>query len=133
MSIFFSVPLAAGLFFTEIGYCAFGICKICIDVLYIQIYKGDMNIEYDENKRQLNLKDHHIDFAKMSVIFENPIVSRVDDRIDYGEVRRIALGDLDGKIVVFVYTRLTDDTVRLISARRATKKESTIYYRRVYG
>jgi len=53
------------------------------------------------------------------------MVARIDDREDYGEIRWVALGDWDGAIVVLVYTE-EEDTVRLISARRATKNETNI-------
>jgi len=60
------------------------------------------------------------------------MLTRLDNREDYGETRWISLGDLNGKIVILVYTE-TENNVRLISARRATKNEENIYCKKVYN
>jgi uncharacterized DUF497 family protein len=60
------------------------------------------------------------------MIFSKPILKRKDDRKDYGEERWIALGNLDGAIVVVIYT-LRDEAIRIISIRRANRYERKIY------
>ena len=60
------------------------------------------------------------------------MVTRIDDREDYGETRWISLGNLEGSIVVFVYTE-EKARVRLISAREATKNETNIYFKKISG
>ena len=68
-----------------------------------------------------NIKKHGIDFSELRKVFEKPMLTRIDNREDYGETRWISLGDLNGKIVILVYTEI-ENNVRMISARRATKK-----------
>jgi hypothetical protein len=46
-----------------------------------------------------------------------------DDREDYGEDRWIGIGLLRGRIVVVVYTESEDETVRIISLRKALSHE----------
>lgn len=90
-----------------------------------------MEFEWDENKRKLNIRKHGIDFSDLKLAFDRPMVTRIDDREDYGETRWIALGDIGGSVVVFVYTE-EDHKVRFISARRATKNEEKIYFKKIY-
>jgi len=91
-----------------------------------------MTFDWDTKKRQANIKKHGIDFSELRKVFEKPMLTRLDNREDYGETRWISLGDLNGKIVILVYTE-TENNVRLISARRATKNEENIYCKKVYN
>ncbi len=81
-------------------------------------------------KRKTNIRDHEIDFRQLRKVFDKPMVARIDDREDYGEIRWVALGNWDGTIVVLVYTE-EENIVRLISARRATKNETNIYFKKI--
>ena len=90
-----------------------------------------MIFDWDKKKRKTNIKKHRIDFSELRKVFEKPMLTRVDNRKDYGEIRWISLGDLDGEIVVLIYTE-KENNIRLISARRATKNEESIYYKKVY-
>ncbi len=91
-----------------------------------------MRFDWDTKKRKANIKKHGIDFSELRKVFEKPMLTRIDNREDYGETRWISLGDLNGKIVILVYTE-TENNVRLISARRATKNEENIYCKKVYN
>lgn len=91
-----------------------------------------MEFEWDENKRQSNLSKHGIDFVRAAEIFKNPILEREDNRYDYGESRLIALGETTGVVVFVVYT-VRGSIYRIISARRATKREQQQYYKSIYG
>ena len=91
-----------------------------------------MEFEWDENKRALNIQKHGIDFFELQNAFNMPMLIKVDTRKDYGETRFIALGELSSSIVVLTYTE-RNDTIRLISARRATKNEQEIYFKQIYG
>ncbi|MCB1766326.1 MAG: BrnT family toxin [Candidatus Competibacteraceae bacterium] len=53
-----------------------------------------------------------------------------DRRFDYGEPRFITLGLLNGEVVVVVTTE-TDQEARIISMRKATNHEQTLYFRTV--
>lgn len=50
----------------------------------------------------------------------------IDDRRDYGEVREIALGLIDGLVFVVVFTR-RGDALHVISVRRANRRERARY------
>ncbi|NJL83329.1 MAG: BrnT family toxin [Chloroflexaceae bacterium] len=85
-----------------------------------------MKYEWDEQKRQSNLRKHQLDFTVASQIFEGPIVERQDLRYNYGEDRFIAVGMAAGMMITVVYT-WRGEKRRLISARPATKNERKIY------
>jgi len=85
-----------------------------------------VEFEWDEAKNQQNIAKHGIDFADAQPVFTKPMLVRLDDRMDYGEDRWIALGDLDGVVVVLVYTR-RGENIRIISVRKANRDERKIY------
>ena len=91
-----------------------------------------MEFEWDENKRESNLSKHGIDFADAAKIFNRPVLERVDNRYDYGETRIVALGEENGIVLFVVYT-WRGEVRRIISARRATKRERNKYYQTIYG
>ena len=86
-----------------------------------------MKFEWDENKRQSNLRKHGIDFQEAYEIFNNPMLRRIDNRFDYGEDRWTVLGMTHKCVVLFVYTELDEETIKLISIRKATKNEKKTY------
>ena len=47
----------------------------------------------------------------------------IDDREDYGEIRFVGFGFLKNLIVAIVFTELDEQTIRVISLRRALKHE----------
>ncbi|WP_373692211.1 BrnT family toxin [Endozoicomonas sp. SESOKO1] len=49
-----------------------------------------MQCEWDEDKNQANIHKHGIAFEDAVDIFNHPMLSRVDDRADYGEERWVA-------------------------------------------
>jgi hypothetical protein len=87
-----------------------------------------MELDWDPAKNEANLQKHGISFEEAKHIFDGPFLTRADDRRDYGESRDITLGALspDGVIVV-VHTE-RDDKIRLISARKANRRERTPYH-----
>ena len=91
-----------------------------------------MEFEWDENKRQSNLSKHGIDFVDAAKIFNRPVLERVDNRYDYGETRIVALGEVNGVVLFVVYT-WRGEVRRIISTRRATKRERNKYYQTIYG
>ena len=56
-----------------------------------------MNYEWDEEKRQRNIQRRGIDFVDIPAVFDGEIVVMEDDRYDYGEVRWVAFGILQGR------------------------------------
>ncbi|MCW5849647.1 MAG: BrnT family toxin [Anaerolineae bacterium] len=86
-----------------------------------------MDLEWDEAKRQANIRKHHIDFADVGEVFNGDIVIIEDDRFDYGERRFVVFGLFRGHIVAVVYTE-HGNVMRIISARKATKNEERDYF-----
>jgi uncharacterized DUF497 family protein len=85
-----------------------------------------MGFEWDEGKRRTTLAARGIDFVDVPRMFRGRVEEREDTRRDYGERRFIAVGELDGDIISVVYT-WRGPTRRLISARRATRRERKDY------
>ncbi len=89
-----------------------------------------MRYEWDEAKRQSNIEKHAIDFIGIEEVFAGEIVTVLDDRFDYGEIRCVTVGLLNGRVVVIAHTE-TDDVIRIISVRKATKNETINYYKKI--
>ncbi len=90
-----------------------------------------MIFEWDEAKRQTNIRKHGIDFADVSDVFNGNIIIIEDTRIDYGEPRYIVIGILNGRVIVVAYTE-REDVIRIISARKATSYEQLNYFTQIY-
>ena len=82
---------------------------------------------WDEAKRQSNLSKHGFDFADASLLFDGIRFTREDIRFSYGERRFITLGLLRTSVVVLVHTE-NRNTLRVISLRKATSRESQEYF-----
>ncbi len=87
-----------------------------------------MNIEWDENKRRSNLLKHRVDFADAVGVFYDDNAVTVEDPEHYREQRLITLGmDFKLQLLVVVNTQRAGDTIRIISARKANRKERKQY------
>ncbi len=86
-----------------------------------------MTYTWDEEKNRVNIRKHGIDFLDVSAMFQHPMVTFLDQRQDYGEDRWIGIGILKTLLAVVVFTEPKPDTVRIISARKATRNEERIY------
>ena len=86
-----------------------------------------MNFTWSETKRAANIKAHGLDFVDASSVFEGVTFTFEDDRFSYGEQRFVTLGLLAGINVSLVHTE-NDYEIRIISFRKATKRESQIYF-----
>lgn len=85
-----------------------------------------MKFEWDENKNKKNIERHGIDFKDAYLIFENPLLIKIDTRKEYGEKRLIGLGLLFEVAVIIIFTKRINN-IRIISIRRANKNERKIY------
>lgn len=82
-----------------------------------------MNFEWDEDKNQENIRKHGVDFADAWEVFEAPMLRDLDVREDYGEDRWSGIGFLGNRIVVVLFTERGEESVRIISLRKALKHE----------
>ena len=89
----------------------------------------NFKFDWDENKNKQNITKHGIDFKDIPNVFNNPILIKEDKREDYGEKRFIGIGKLLSIEIVIVWT-IRKNTIRIISARQANKKERNIYNER---
>jgi len=86
-----------------------------------------MEYEWDEAKRLANLHKHGIDFTDVSAVFDGDILTVEDNRYSYGEQRFVTFGLLQGRVIAVVHTE-RENSIRIISARKATKYEQRIYF-----
>ena len=86
-----------------------------------------MEFTWSETKRSTNIKTHGLDFIDTQSVFEGMTYTFEDDRFSYAEQRFVTLGLLAG-ITVSVVHRENEHEIRIISFRKATKRESQIYF-----
>jgi uncharacterized DUF497 family protein len=86
-----------------------------------------VDYQWDPDKARVNLKKHRVDFADAVGVFEDPLALTIDDLASPEEPRWVTLGmDFEGRLLVVVYT-YRGEAIRLISARKATKRERECY------
>jgi uncharacterized DUF497 family protein len=85
-----------------------------------------VEFEWDESKRQQVIRQRGVDIVYAALIFEGPVLTRVDDREDYGEVRLVSLGMVDDQCFVVVHTE-RDGIARLITAWKGGRDERSQY------
>lgn len=90
-----------------------------------------MYFSWNEEKNRQNIKNHGIDFEDAKAIFSGPTQEWVDDRIDYGEERIVAVGYVQGLPITVIYTECGEDWYRLISARQASWREEKRFLRSI--
>ena len=86
-----------------------------------------MEFEFDPAKAAGNLRKHGVSFADAEGVFMDPLAMHRTDPDAEGEERFVGLGTgSTGHLLVVVYT-MRGDSIRLISARRATPAEARAY------
>ncbi len=87
-----------------------------------------MHFDWDENKARLNLKIHDISFDEAKTIFDDPLyVDFFDPDHSDSENRYLRFGMSDQHRLLLVSYTERGDTIRIISARLATKNERKTY------
>ena len=86
-----------------------------------------MEFIWDEDKNQQNIAKHGLSFEDASKIFDGFTLDLLDDRFEYGELREISIGLIDGLAVVTVAHTDRAGLCRIISARPAIKSERKRY------
>ena len=89
-----------------------------------------MRYEWDTAKRRGNFAKHGLDFADAEQVFAGPCVTFEDSRFDYGEERLVTLGLLAGRVVIIAHAPRGEAT-RIISMRKANRREQKIYQERL--
>ncbi|MBI5682699.1 MAG: BrnT family toxin [Deltaproteobacteria bacterium] len=92
-----------------------------------------MQFTWDDRKEKENVKKHTIKFTEAVEIFNDPLhISLLDTRFNYYEERWITIGAIKkGGIItvghLYIMQHDGEDIIRIITARKATKKEIRDY------
>ena len=87
-----------------------------------------MQFEWDAEKAAENLGKHGVSFDEASTVFGDPLAGTIlDPRRSAGEIRFVTIGLSTSQRLIVVAHTDSDDRIRLISARRATRRERTNY------
>ncbi|MBD5129168.1 MAG: BrnT family toxin [Ruminococcaceae bacterium] len=91
-----------------------------------------MLFEWDTEKEKINVAKHGIDFETASrVFYDDNRLEKYDKEHSIDEDRYITIGEINGiALVVMVVFTERKSAVRIISARKATKREKEEYYDR---
>ena len=95
-----------------------------------------MKFEWDKQKNSANVEKHGLDFSDAYKVFESPMLTKLDERKDYGEDRWLGIGLMDMRVVVIVFTEPKANAIRVISFRKATSHERKRYeqaYKNEFG
>ena len=87
-----------------------------------------MQFEWDAAKAAENLAKHGVSFDDASTVFSDPLAGTIlDPRHSADEVRFVTIGFSTSQRLLVVAHSDRDDRVRIISARRATRRERRKY------
>lgn len=82
-----------------------------------------MKFEWDERKNEDNIRKRGFDLADAAEVFDLPMLVIADTSEVYGEDRFVGVGFLSQRVVVVVFVEGDDNTIRIISLRKALKHE----------
>lgn len=86
-----------------------------------------VRFEWDAGKCDANLSKHGFDFEDAREVFAGLTLTVKDDRFEYDEHRFTTLGMVKDIVVVIAHTE-TDEEIRVISMRKATRNEQETYF-----
>ncbi|HYT93774.1 MAG TPA: BrnT family toxin [Gemmataceae bacterium] len=87
-----------------------------------------INFEWDKDKAAANKKKHGVTFEEAATVFDDPLAAIFDDEAhSKDEQREIIVGHSTKKRLLLVCFTERAGAVRIISARRATKRERKDY------
>ncbi len=89
-----------------------------------------VRFEWDEAKRLANIRKHGLDFVGIEEVFEGPTFTFEDDRLEYSETRLVTFGFWKGRVVAVVHTE-SQDAIRIISIRKASKHETKDFFSQI--
>lgn len=89
-----------------------------------------MEVEWDESKNRSNQQKHGVSFEEARELFVSGVdyLEIFDADHSESEDRFISIGPIKRGLVLVVRTERDEDTIRLISARWATKREQALYH-----
>jgi uncharacterized DUF497 family protein len=91
-------------------------------------YNAGMKLEWDASKAALNLQNHGVSFEDAALVFyDHGRIETYDGREDYSEDRWATIGLVAWSVLYVVYTVREEETIRIISARKAVPHEQKQY------
>lgn len=92
-----------------------------------------MKFSWDPRKADINLRKHGIAFDEAITVFSDPVALIFDDMVHSEEEHREIIIGFSAlrRLLLVCFVERMEDTIRIISARRATKVEITDYEKNV--
>ncbi|MBM3129990.1 MAG: BrnT family toxin [Chloroflexi bacterium] len=89
----------------------------------------DLKFQWDDDKATLNLKNHQVSFDEARTIFDDPGAAIFyDEDHSIEENREVIVGhSARRRLLLVFFTQVAEDTIRIISARKATRTEQIDY------
>jgi len=87
-----------------------------------------VEFEWDPEKAAANIRRRRVSFNEAATVLEDPLSTTFPDEAhSEGEMRFVTVGvSQRGRLLVVAHTE-RNDTIRIISARRATRREREFY------
>ena len=90
-----------------------------------------IRFEWHQAKNRSNQAKHGIDFETAQLVFDDPHCITFVERVSAGEERWHAIGSIERIIIIVVVhtyrVEASDEVIRILSARRATRHERDLY------
>ena len=88
-----------------------------------------MEFTWDARKNRVNKKKHRIGFETAILVFDDPFHVTTQDREVESEARWQTIGMVNGIHILLVAHTVDEeqDSIRILSARKATRQERRIY------
>jgi uncharacterized protein len=97
--------------------------------IHIRLHKGHCGICLGRRKNRINRRKHGVSFETASLVFDDPYhLTRQDREVD-GEPRWQTIGVVNGIHLLLVAHTVNeyDEEIRIVSARKATRSERSLY------
>jgi uncharacterized protein len=89
----------------------------------------NVQYEWDNSKRDANLRKHGVDFWDAILALEDPNrLEDIDERDEYGDERIAIIGVANDRVLFVIVTLRGEGICRIISARKAERHEQDRYY-----
>ena len=96
-------------------------------IIFMKLFHKGQFFEWDDTKNQINYKKHGIPFEDTLDVFSDPMSVVIFDEKHSVEEERYLLVGLSHSVVIVAFT-VRYETIRIISARAASKQEINEYY-----
>jgi uncharacterized DUF497 family protein len=87
-----------------------------------------IGVGWDSGKASLNLRKHGVGLEEAASVLLDPLALAQEDSDSEQESRWVLIGlSAKGRLLTVVHTLRDEERIRLISARKATRKEAAHY------